>query len=200
MEFLAAANVIKGLQKADLTMREKLASEGRLSNGYDADMEALHIHNALVLEKIIDEIGYPTAAKVGADGSEAAWLVIQHSVSKPRFMKKCLRLLQIEVYNGNGNPVHLAYLSDRIDVLEDRLQQYGTQFDWDENGEMKPCKYGEDMDLIDQRRAALGMYTLDEQTKIIIRQIADENQSPPSEFDKRKLEMDSWRKKVGWIS
>jgi hypothetical protein len=47
-----------------------------------------------LLNKIIDEIGYPTIEKVGKEASEAAWLVIQHAIGQPHFMKKCVKLLK----------------------------------------------------------------------------------------------------------
>lgn len=45
-------------------------------------MEQLHNRNAKILNDIIEAIGYPTIDKVGKEASEAAWLVIQHSIGQ----------------------------------------------------------------------------------------------------------------------
>lgn len=55
-------------------------------------MEKLHNRNAEVLNNIVDKTSYPTVDKVGEEASEAAWLVIQHSIGQPSFMKKCAEL------------------------------------------------------------------------------------------------------------
>jgi hypothetical protein len=52
-------------------------------------MEALHKRNAKELGRVIDSIGYPIPDKVDEEASEAALLIIKHSISRPGFMKKC---------------------------------------------------------------------------------------------------------------
>jgi hypothetical protein len=74
-------------------LRDRLAAkEGRLSEGYDEEMRDLHIYHATILDEIIKEIGFPTIEKVGKKANEAAWLVIQHSIALPSFMKRCASL------------------------------------------------------------------------------------------------------------
>lgn len=91
----------------------------------------------------------------------------------------------------------MAYLTDRIAVLEGKPQRYGTQFDWDENGELSP-NFIDDLALVNQRRQALGLNTLEEQTAVIRGQAKRENQLSPTDLDKRKREMEEWKKTVGW--
>jgi len=40
--------------------------------------------------------------------------------------------------------------------------------------------------------------TLEEQTEIMRRQAINENQSQPKDFEKRKQEIEQWKKNVGW--
>ena len=47
--------------------------------------------------EIINATGYPTIDKVGKEASEATWLIIQHSIGQPEFMKKCAKQLEIAV-------------------------------------------------------------------------------------------------------
>lgn len=114
-------------------------------------------------------------------------------------MKTCVELLEVAVNENRADPVSLAYLTDRIAVFEGKPQLYGTQFDWDENGEISPSLF-EDLTKINERRKSLGLNTLEEQVQIMSGRVKSENQSPPKDFEERKLDFDKWRKKVGWIT
>jgi hypothetical protein len=135
------ANKIIALKYSDLQQREALIKSGEISDGYDRAMEKLHSTNAQELNCIIDLIGYPTVDKVGFQASEAAWLVIQHAIGQPGFMRKCRDLLTDVVKENKADSINLAYLTDRIAVFEGNPQLYGTQFDWDENGELSPSPF-----------------------------------------------------------
>lgn len=186
------------LKNADFEIRNRLVKKGKLGEGYNEEMLNLHNKNAEILNEIIDTIGYPTIDKVGKEAAEAAWLVIQHSIGKPDFMKKCLKLLKNVIPKNRTALRHLAYLTDRIAVFEDKPQLYGTQFDWNENGELDPNLF-DNLIKVNQRRKSIGLNTLEEQTEIIRRQAINENQSPPTNLEKRKEEIYEWRKAVGWI-
>lgn len=198
MEFKEIAAKIIELKDADLALRDRLIEKGQLGNGYHEEMEDLHNRNAKELNTIIDSIGYPTIDKVGEHASEAAWLIIQHSIGQPGFMKKCAKLLQHVVDENKANPKNLAYLTDRIATYEGKPQRYGTSFDWDENGELSPKPF-DNLAKVNQRRKSVGLNTLQEQTRIIRKQVEIENLTPPSDIEKRKQLFDLWRKKVGWI-
>jgi hypothetical protein len=105
------ADLIIDLKKKDLRLWDELINSGKLSDDYNEVMEELHNQHAYILNDIIDKIGYPTPDKVGKEASEAAWLIIQHSIGQPAFMKKCRDLLQ-QVNGNEANPIHLAYLTD----------------------------------------------------------------------------------------
>lgn len=186
------------LKNSDLELRAKLIESKKLSEGYNEEMEKLHLQNAAILEEIINRIGYPTIDKVGKEASEAAWLIIQHSIALPHFMKKCADQLQIAVDQKKADPINLAYLNDRIAVLEEKPQLYGTQFDWDENGDLSPNLF-DDLQMVNQRRKSVGLNSLEEQTEIIRQRVKQENQLPPEDFEKRKQEVLDWRRKTGWI-
>lgn len=198
MNYEEIAEIIIGLKNADLEFRDKLIQGRLLSEDYNEKMANLHCRNAKILDKIIDNIGYPTVENVGKEASEAAWLVIQHSIGQPYFMKKSAELLKVAVNENKADLKSFAYLSDRIAVFEGKPQLYGTQFDWDENGEMSPNQY-DDIAKVNQRRKSIGLNTLEEQSQIMIERVKNENQHPPKDFEKRKREYDKWRKSVGWI-
>lgn len=197
MIYKDVAERIIELKNADLEFRDKLIANGQLGEGYNQEMAKIHNKNAEVLNLIIDNIGYPTVDKVGEEASEAAWLVIQHSIGQPDFMKKSLKLLEVAVNENKASSIHLAYLTDRVAGFEGKPQLYGTQFDWDEDGKLSP-KLFDDLTKVNQRRRSIGLNTLEEQTDIIRRQAKTDNQSPPQNFGKRRQEIEKWKKAVGW--
>lgn len=198
MNYKSIAKRIIDLKKADLELRDQLIQNKQLGDGYNKEMAELHDTNAKILNDITDTIGYPTIEKVGAEACNAAWLVIQHSIGQPAFMKKCRELLENAVNENKADAVNLAYLTDRIAVFEEKPQLYGTQFDWDDNGELSPNEY-DNLIKVNERRKLIGLNTIEEQTECIRKRAADENQSPPKDHKKRMQEMNEWRKKVGWV-
>lgn len=198
MGYKNIAEKIIDLKNADLALRDKLVQSRQLSDGYNEAMKELHNRNAKILNEIIDTIGYPTTDKVGKEASEAAWLVIQHAIEQPDFMKKCMHLLEIAVSDNKANSKNLAYLADRVAVFEGKPQLYGTQFDWDENGELSPKPF-DNLIKVNQRRKSVGLNSLEEQTDIIRRQAKNENQTPPGDFEKRQQEIEAWKRNAGWI-
>lgn len=198
MDYIPVALKIVDLLQEDLDLRDRLLKTGQLSAGYHEEMRELHDRNAHILNQIIDNIGYPTIDKVGKEASDAAWIIIQHAIGQPAFMKKCLSLLAEAVKVEKADPKSLAYLGDRIAVLEGRPQLYGTQFDWDENGQLSP-NFVDEPAKVNERRKMLGLVSLEEQTAIIRERAKKEKQSPPSDLQQRNEEMEAWRKNVGWI-
>ncbi|HRI45847.1 MAG TPA: hypothetical protein PK559_01980 [Ignavibacteriaceae bacterium] len=197
MKHKEISEIIIGLKNADLDLRDKLIQSGQLRDGYNKKMKELHNRNAKILNEIIDTIGYPTTDKVGKEASEAAWLVIHHSIGQPNFMKKCMNLLEVAVGENKANPKNLAYLTDRIAVFEGKPQLYGTHFDWDENGELSPNDF-DDLTKVNQRRKSIGLNSLEEQIDNMRKQAKNENQTSPTNFEKRKEEYEQWKKSVGW--
>lgn len=111
-------------------------------------------------------------------------------------MRECEKLLTEAVEANETDPRQLAYLSDRISMFEGKPQRFGTQFDWDEGGRMHPCAY-DDLKAVNERRAAIGLNTLEEQTAIM--QERTKGQPPPRDFAERRRVYDAWRRRVGWI-
>lgn len=198
MDRKLAAKIIS-LKNADLALRDKLVKTGELGNGYNEEMSAIHNSNAAALQEIIAVIGYPSIAKVGKEASDAAWLVIQHAIEQPEFMKNCLNLLQKAVEQNEADPKSLAYLSDRIAVFEGKPQLYGTQFDWDEHGELSPNLY-DDLVKVNERRQAIGLNSLEDQTQLIRANAKQENLLAPKDFEQREKEVEDWKKRVGWVN
>lgn len=198
MQFPKIAQQIIELKEDDLKVRDRLIQEGLLGKGYHKEMQAVHDKNAKTLAGIMKEIGYPTLDKVGEEASQAAWLVIQHAIAQVDFMKRSEKLLEAAVKEKRADPKNLAYLTDRIAFFEQKPQVYGTQFDWDEDGKLSPHPY-DNLAKVNERRAAIGLNSLEEQTQLIRKQAEKEQELPPKNYQERKKEMLAWLKSVGWI-
>lgn len=175
------------LANYDLEIREKLLAEGLLSGGYHPEMENVHRSNAKRLREIISKIGFPTISKVGPKASDAAWLIIQHAIGEPKFMKTCYMMME-----ENSHDINLknkAYLYDRIQVFQGKPQKYGTQLI--DGGIPFPV---EDKTNLNKERETVNLALLSEKE---INQIPDPEQIP--EIDKSDEEYLIWRKKVGWV-
>ena len=174
------------MARHDLEVREELLKEGKLSPGYNPDMERVHLENAKRLNEIINAIGYPTKSIVGEEASQAAWLIVQHAISLPVFMKRCYTL--ISEAGDEVSPQNFAYLHDRICYFEGRPQKFGTQFD--SNG-MFPVENKTEMIRL---RKELQLDAHDE--KSIVEFIPSVHKTGLHQNDE---EFNHWRKQVGWL-
>lgn len=185
------------MERQDQALRQRLIDDGTLFDGYHPEMEEMQNRFGDRLGEIVAEHGWPGADMVGEDGAAAAWLVLQHAIGKPELMRGCLEHIKTAAAEGRAEKKHAAMLEDRIRVMEGKKQIYGTQYDWDENGEMNPNPI-EDPDTVDARRAAVGLDTLAENTERIREHYKTERETPPEDFEKRRADMLKWARKTGW--
>ncbi len=120
-----------------------------------ARVEEVDRRNVAWLKKIVRKVGWPGKTMVGQDGSNAAWLLVQHADKDPQFQKRCLALMQPMLDSGEISKVDFAYLTDRVLVADKRPQRYGTQIDMNKSA-MKPFPM-EDPPNVDKRRKSVGL-------------------------------------------
>jgi|HubBroStandDraft_6_1064221.scaffolds.fasta_scaffold01844_7 hypothetical protein len=185
------------MQAEDMRVREELLKEGALGGGYHPRMREVHERNAARLKEIIAASGWPGAALVGGDGSHAAWRIVQHSISDPPFQRLCLQAIRSAIEREEAPLAQFAFLEDRIRFFEGRPQVYGTQFHWDENGEMNPWPI-EDAERVDERRADAGLNSIAERTREIREQSAREAEKPPENPAEEKTKFEVWLRENGW--
>ncbi len=185
------------MQHDDLELRAELARDGSLFQGYNERMAALHRQHNARLHAIFREHGWPGRTTVGEDGASAAWLLLQHAILDPELMRGAVPLVERAVEAGEAEPKHLAFLVDRIRVMEGRPQLYGTSHDWDRDGQMSPVPI-EDPDGVDERRRRVGLETLAENTSRLRARAEAEGDSPPADHEARRREMHDWARSIGW--
>jgi hypothetical protein len=182
--------------RRDAETRARLAATGTLFRGYHPEMEAVHLENAALLERAIAAIGWPGRSKVEDEGAAAAFMILQHAISRPDLQRRGLALILDAVERGDANPLDAAYLSDRIAVFEGREQTFGTQFDWDSNGLLSPAPI-RDAHTVDDRRASVGLPPLDE-VIAHMRAAAAAESDAPADLAQRRADFETWARRVGW--
>lgn len=182
------------LKERDRRTRDELAATGELFDGYCPKMEKVHLENAAELENMLAENGgWLGKSSVGADGAEAAWLIVMHAISLPEFSRKCLKLIEEAVKKGESEAWQAAYLADRINFFERKPQKYGTQSDWNADGKMQVWTLI-DAERVNKFRAEADLPPLES----LIWETEETSQNAPKDYAKRQAELEDWLKKTGW--
>lgn len=193
----ALAAELHAMADEDTRVRTELLHEGVLFQGYHPRMAEVHRRNAVRLSEIFDAVGWPGRSLVGETGARDAWLILQHSIGSPDVMRRGLALVRAAIPSGDTTPIELAMLEDRVRLFSGLPQRYGTQFDWDEHGEMNP-RTVDDPAEVEARRREVGLPPLSEKIREIRESIAREGERPPPDLAARRREIDEWERAVGW--
>ncbi len=78
------------------------------------------------IQSLIREQGFPSAAEVGADGSNAAFLLVQHA-SDVAFQAEALAAMEPLLAAGEVSRADYALLFDRVSLALGKPQRYGSQ-------------------------------------------------------------------------
>ena len=162
---------LREILQADQSIRHRrqdVAEQfGTDSEQHQAVIDSMLISDSLNLEKvaaIINQHGYPGKTLVGEQLSHAAFLVLQHADLKTQ--EKYLPLLMDAAEQGELGKSFLPLMIDRIRVKKDQPQLYGTQFFYNEKGEIDFFPI-EDEAGLDKRRAEMGLEPFDNYLKRI---------------------------------
>jgi hypothetical protein len=146
------ANEIMQMANMGQVMRTKVINgEAKWNDSVDAANQARLI-------EIIDSSGWPTIPRVGVEASHAAWLLIQNAPDL-KFMEHCLKVME-SLPEGEVSLANIAYLQDRVLMMNGKPQIYGTQFQG--SGKDMHVWLVKDADRIDERRASVGLGTFAE--------------------------------------
>ena len=193
----ALAAELRAMADEDTRVRTELLHEGVLFQGYHPRMAEVHRRNAERLSQIFDTLGWPGRSLVGETGARDAWLILQHSIGSPAVMRRGLELVRDALTRGDATPIELAMLEDRVRLFSGLPQRFGTQFDWDEHGEMSPRSI-DDPDGVEARRREAGLPPLSEKIREVRESVSREAESAPKDWAARRREIDEWERRVGW--
>ncbi|WP_343995638.1 DUF6624 domain-containing protein [Ideonella azotifigens] len=187
-------NQLLAMASRDERVRAELQAEGTLLEGYHPRMEAVHRANAADLRALMEEHGWPSEALVGPEGAEAAWLVLQHSIAEPGFMRHCRTLIDEASRIGLVPRWQFAYLDDRIRVFEGKAQRFGTQFDLTPDGpELNAL---EDPSQVDRWRREAGLGPVSE----VLSRARGLPLPSHEEYASKQVAGNLWRRDVGWVT
>jgi hypothetical protein len=190
-------NALLALNERDTNTRSRLIKEGKLYGDYAPEMQQVHQENAIELDRLISEYGWPGISLVGLEGCRVAWLIAQHSICTPELQRKFLTILAKALERGDAPKPQVAYLTDRIRFNENKPQVYGTVLDWNEKGELS-CEV-EDPTNLDARRKQVGLAPFHQDLEKHRREVESEGGKPPANFAQYKQKGREWAKKVGWL-
>lgn len=146
----------------DQTIRRNLIQQGvnhpdKALEGRMADIDS---RNMARIKEIVKRYGWPGPELVGRDGTDAAFLLIQHAADLA-FQKKMLPLVRDAYLANKLSAWSYALLLDRVLARENKPQVYGMSVKrWE--GEEPVLDPIEDEANVDKRRAKLGLPPLSE--------------------------------------
>jgi hypothetical protein len=141
---------------AERTARDPELRDELLAMADGSDGRSRIEHAERLWEVLDDYESWPGFVLVGDDGARAAWLVAQYAIDDVGLQRRCLEMLELSVACGDADPVHHAYLLDRVRMNDGRDQLYGSQFVLGKTGELEPWPV-DDPVAVDRRRAKLGL-------------------------------------------
>lgn len=153
----ARARYMEWYKQRNLQRGEPLTPADKAELGIMAEVEK---KNTAKLKQIVAKHGWPSIAKADYDGAAAAWFLINFADKDRAFQKRCLALLKEAVDKGEANKTDWAYLTDRILVLDNKRQIYGTQVKI--SGQKVEPLPVQDPANLEKRRAELGMPPMSE--------------------------------------
>lgn len=156
------ASKLIALADEDQAILKELHEHGELKRDeYHPKMRAVHERNAAYLKRVINRTGWPNREIAGDEGTNAAWLIAQHSVGELDFMIECLGHVEKEAEKNLIPKWHVAFLQDRVLILQEKEQIHGTQFGIDENGIFFSLPIA-DVTNVNERRKHVGLNSLTE--------------------------------------
>lgn len=153
----------------DQAIRNEMISSGvtHPDPKIEARMTEIDSANTARMKEIVKRYGWPGPELVGIDGTEAAFLLVQHA--EHEFQKQMLPLVERAYRQKKLQGQDYALLLDRVLVAEGKPQVYGTQakrFDQWKNKEPVFDQI-EDEANVDQRRAEVGLFSMAEYRRLL---------------------------------
>ena len=115
-------------------------------------MQAQDAENEATFDQILRDYGWPPRSRVGGDGAQIAFLIVQHAPHAKQVAY--LPLIREAVADHEAEAGDLAMLVDRVNLAKGRKQVYGSQVDIHDGVTLKAV---EDPEHLDERRKSLGL-------------------------------------------
>jgi len=100
--------------------------------------DSIQLENQDKIKKIYSKFGYLGFNKIGKENSTKFWITIQHADNDVCFQKKMLKALKKEVNKDNASKKEYALLEDRVAINSNQKQRFGTQVEYNNQGQAVP--------------------------------------------------------------
>jgi hypothetical protein len=164
-------NTALKIELLDRGHRDQAVRDSVFGKGTDLDsaavrwMQQVDMENTTWLKELVAREGWPTTAKVGAEASKSAFLILQHAVHDPGFQRMMLDTISTAYQAGEVDGQSYALLYDRVTVQSGGKQRYGTQMQIrNERIVFDPI---EDSSKVDSLRASVGLPPLAEYRRVL---------------------------------
>jgi hypothetical protein len=151
--------------RTDQAVREGVGVGGVIDSAQDVAMARTDSANTAWLKAYVARWGWPTAAQVGREAVETAFLIVQHAVRDTAFMRAMLPLIEQAQRRGDLKAQAVALLTDRIEVKAGHPQIYGTQLSL--HGGRWVLDPIADSAGVDARRKSMGLPPLAEYLRLV---------------------------------
>ena len=111
--------------------------------------------NFQAIQKYLDQKGYPEISKVGRRQSRAVGYIILHHFDSLSF-ERYIPVVKNLCMEGEAEWDMFAKMTDKLCILKDEPQVYGTQYDRDANGRTILYRI-DDIEKVNYRRMRIGM-------------------------------------------
>lgn len=162
--------IVKKLKKIDIDDQTERIKSGEIEEKYGVNSPQMDSMwriinkkdsiNQIYVTKLLDKKGWLGPEKIGYDGVNTIFLVIQHAPLQTQ--QKYISMMRQATKENKLDPASLALLEDRVALGEGKLQVYGSQLRYDEKNKtyyLEPCA---DPDNLDKRRAEVGLGPISE--------------------------------------
>lgn len=139
----------------------KNSNDSLLIKKVNKKMKLIDNESAITVSKIIDKYGWLGNDKIGTEANQTLFLGIQH-IDDTIVQNKYLPVLKEAVKNGDAEPWHFAFLTDRILMNQGEKQIYGTQTIISKDPKLSyvvPLQYPE---KVDELRKEIGLDPLND--------------------------------------
>lgn len=114
------------------------------------------------IETVLEDYDWVDRKRFDGAISDHAWILVQHADDHPEFQSKVLARMEPYLESGGVKSKNYAYLWDRVAVNTGKKQRYGTQPKWECEGGMLELQPLEDPDNVNERRAKMGLNTVEQ--------------------------------------
>lgn len=152
------ADKVAGIQK-ELARRLEADQAVRRDAARAKEMAKVDAENTAYVRKVLGELGWIDAGRFGAEASQAAFLLVQHSGDLPLMLAALAPIEQDVKAKRLRDAQPYALLFDRTRLLLGEKQRYGTQIGSDAKGNPVVLPL-EDRQKVEEFRKEIGLFPL----------------------------------------